>query len=644
MKNNYSNKNKNKIKKNDTDNIGISLRHKNQFYSGSELILSDKYYSKSSLLNFSYFKSQKGCICGEDKFVISCEELRSNRRDETRSKSNDNSGIFAILKIIQLGIEVIEEITDSCIEVPEINETPLNVWKNTIFCTERMALNYLDFVLVEFKSSCPKFYNKCGIVDDYNNWLCIPEKFECPINYFKFLKNEVLEKKNKIEQIYNVESNEKNYIILGNDKIANRINKKEKTITNNLDLNSKMNDTYSNKILSESETNKINKIPKKNLFRKQDIQKNIIDNKIFANFKITIKSPCDESIIEENSLYKENSILQLSSSQEKLLFSLKSENMTELYSNKKLKNIETLSIGENTNYELKDGEYAYKAYFTFQDESDNPLCNDENSEIFFESIKKNKQSMISKMPKKYRALDKMKLKDLYFQNNLLDKIIDLPNFPKQNLYFNTTLYSQVYSGMQIGCREIILNLINYDTHNFIQYMKNLKNKYPNSNSIFFLFFILISFSFCCEFGLLIVERKYEQTNSKNFLHKSNVKNIQVFLLLKIFELMSLIPTIIYLLYIKSNLLFESTFNYHEDYSQIIPKDKDFQNLLYEDCNNNQNFNVLTNFYDNNKQVCFYINIIYYISLYLIIQPIFRLRKEYTEEENTQSDIHRNLND
>jgi len=623
---NSTNINNNLNLKNLSYKKGLILRKKKKMFSSSERFISENYFLKTSLLNLDFFSSTKGCSCAQKDFLNSCEDLK-NGNMEINGHSN---GLANIIEFILKGLfNFIKKVTfdSSCIEVPEIKKTELKVWKNTLFCTEKLSLSYLDFVLVENNIECPKFYNKCGIADDYNNWLCIPEKIECPINQLKFLDEEVKENDNKLEKIFENESNiSKSYLFVNNKKFNKKIDETEIKLKSN-------NNHIKNNIKNIFEFENNSKIAKEIEFKKQDIHSINPEKRIYANFKITVNTPCNESTIEENTFVDNNNILKLNSSEEKLLFSLTSANLTELYSNKKFQNFKTLSIKKNSNFKIKNGEFTYNPYFAFQNENE-IMCKDDYSDVVFENkIPNDNSDTISIKTKKFKGLDKMQIKDFYFQNNLLYKIIDLPKFPKQNLFFKTTLYSQAYSGMHIICRDMLLNLINFDTENFIDYMKDLNSNYPQNIYIWigvaFLFYVLT-----LEIFLIKYELNYLLSNpNKKFLNKANELEIKAFMYVKIFEVLTLFGILAYLRIFTNNLIFNptndsTTFNYNNLFQEN--KIQESQNT---DCDKNINYRVFSQFYDNYYKVCFFNTIIYFISMFLIVHPIFKLWTEYTEDEN-----------
>ena len=83
---------------------------------------------------------------------------------------------------------------NKCKMVKEIKSVELFKWKNGTFCSKHYNLNeiegknglsgYFYFLnnSVREKESCKEGFKKCGKLDDYDNYLCLPINEECPIN------------------------------------------------------------------------------------------------------------------------------------------------------------------------------------------------------------------------------------------------------------------------------------------------------------------------------------------------------------------------------------------------------------------------------------------------------------------------------
>ena len=72
----------------------------------------------------------------------------------------------------------------------DINATPSMVykgWGDSTLCGSRMAQNYLDLASKNINETCYKDFKQCGIIDTYNNKLCLNQTDPCPINYIKII-------------------------------------------------------------------------------------------------------------------------------------------------------------------------------------------------------------------------------------------------------------------------------------------------------------------------------------------------------------------------------------------------------------------------------------------------------------------------
>ncbi len=79
--------------------------------------------------------------------------------------------------------------SNGCEKVPKTPSHNLEYWLNGKFCSKYYNLNseikgYLYFLnsSVLKDEECQNGYKKCGKLDDMNNYLCVPQDEECPIN------------------------------------------------------------------------------------------------------------------------------------------------------------------------------------------------------------------------------------------------------------------------------------------------------------------------------------------------------------------------------------------------------------------------------------------------------------------------------
>jgi hypothetical protein len=67
-----------------------------------------------------------------------------------------------------------------CKMVFKFDDIPLAKWKGTTLCAKRMLKRFWDLVITD--SNCPNGHKKCGLLDNFNNSLCVINEEKCPIN------------------------------------------------------------------------------------------------------------------------------------------------------------------------------------------------------------------------------------------------------------------------------------------------------------------------------------------------------------------------------------------------------------------------------------------------------------------------------
>jgi hypothetical protein len=67
-----------------------------------------------------------------------------------------------------------------CRMVFKFDDIPLAKWKGTNLCAKRMQKRFWDLVITD--SNCPNGHKKCGLLDNFNNTLCVKNEEMCPIN------------------------------------------------------------------------------------------------------------------------------------------------------------------------------------------------------------------------------------------------------------------------------------------------------------------------------------------------------------------------------------------------------------------------------------------------------------------------------
>jgi hypothetical protein len=75
----------------------------------------------------------------------------------------------------------------ACGDVPEKQKILYKYWGDKLFCGKRLG-NYLDLNIVPNGEKCNNGMKQCGIIDTFNNILCVENSQECPINKIKFFK------------------------------------------------------------------------------------------------------------------------------------------------------------------------------------------------------------------------------------------------------------------------------------------------------------------------------------------------------------------------------------------------------------------------------------------------------------------------
>ena len=73
-----------------------------------------------------------------------------------------------------------DHLVSDCQMVFNFNDIALKKWKGTVLCASRMDKNFWQLVITD--SYCPSAHKKCGVLDDFNNTLCVPNVDKCPVN------------------------------------------------------------------------------------------------------------------------------------------------------------------------------------------------------------------------------------------------------------------------------------------------------------------------------------------------------------------------------------------------------------------------------------------------------------------------------
>lgn len=557
---------------------GQNLNQPNQFLKNRD------YLSQISLLRLGEFKgTMPGCLCGETLYKNSCRSMK------TESSPSHSGGLGEV--IVNFFLSIIDLFKNSyidktCNEIPAIEKIPYYIWKNTLFCGENLNMNYLDFSLVSKNQKCKTGYKNCGIIDNKLNMMCIPEKYDCPMDSLEF------------SEIKDFIYNEPYYKSL---RVENDI-KDAINITNILN-ESKI--IFEKKEISHS----IKAFKAKRSSQNQEFSR----MEIFNKFIIKEDIPC----LKKDSLNYPNSDFYLKiSKQDNPIMQSNSTNVQNNIINKKLNNFKILKYKNNLN--LGEEDYLYKSYNLFNEDR-------------FEMCYRKTNLTDNDLKNNFYLIDKSQIKDLYYQNQLLNKIIDLPKFPKQNLLYNTTLYHYSYSGMNLDCRDSLLNMINYNTVTFIEYMKNIEKYFP-PNTLFYIIATLLIICVIFDIMFYFAEIQYCESSNKSFMQE-NSETRNLFRNFKIFEGILLIASYIYFRCLDGEMIFNPQNNYDEINQMGINGKK--ENILNDQsCYDDKNFQLINIFYQKHYTVCLYNTLFLAISIYVIVYAMIRLLTESKEEYNS----------
>lgn len=131
---------------------------------------------------------------------------------------------------LYLGNCNLEAYSRGCEDINRIKETKLPLWHEFNLCGKRMKRNYLSLNISNDTLQCEENYKKCGILDQYENILCVNKTEECPINFFQILNRKNYDEFTKEKDIYEQNNNiykiinfGENYIMTSNTMINNSI-------------------------------------------------------------------------------------------------------------------------------------------------------------------------------------------------------------------------------------------------------------------------------------------------------------------------------------------------------------------------------------------------------------------------------------
>lgn len=180
----------------------------------------------------------------------------------------------------------------NCSEVNQIKSIDIVNYEGKQFCIKKgkqysyyLENNYLS------KNNCSNNYYNCGIIDSFNQSLCLPNANECPINKIVINQNEILSEKYKTYKLNNskyihISNNETNSKIIHNIVLTDRDYKCEYPNETILKYYYKL---ENNKLTCDRKDNfyndKIDTINKENIYK---------ENIIYEQIKKLPKYPIEE--------------------------------------------------------------------------------------------------------------------------------------------------------------------------------------------------------------------------------------------------------------------------------------------------------------------------------------------------------------
>ena len=143
--------------------------------------------ASDNILKDSWGGTMAGCDCSRSYGVSFYGNplTRGTCSSKTSRKSNSYSN-----SLKSYGINV-----SGCYDVPATPPVRYRNWGGKTVCAKRIQKSYLDLIVERKPENCPAGHRNCGIVDSFNNVLCVPTNTPCPINKLIFLnENEILPK------------------------------------------------------------------------------------------------------------------------------------------------------------------------------------------------------------------------------------------------------------------------------------------------------------------------------------------------------------------------------------------------------------------------------------------------------------------
>ena len=91
-----------------------------------------------------------------------------------------------------------------CQKLPQNNPLPMKIWKGKQICIKRMQSNYLNLDIVSNPRLCKNNKRSCGIIDSRNNYLCVDQNENCPINNIKLYYDDSYKPLNKNDYLLEI--------------------------------------------------------------------------------------------------------------------------------------------------------------------------------------------------------------------------------------------------------------------------------------------------------------------------------------------------------------------------------------------------------------------------------------------------------
>ena len=198
----------------------------------------------------------------------------------------------------------------NCVTIPESNEKSFSLWRGNNLCAKSIKTRYEKFEMISKNKIlngevCPLNHKACGVIDTLNNYLCVKNEDNCPVNFIKFVEEEEIISyiKNKMVVNNQVTDDENSYnSILKISENRDYFIKKLSSADNTIDI-TPINDLISKKVSSLVEVYNVSKF-KDNSFLvtgnfpiklDKDIVNNNKNNRVVNSlFRVGLNFPCED--------------------------------------------------------------------------------------------------------------------------------------------------------------------------------------------------------------------------------------------------------------------------------------------------------------------------------------------------------------